>query len=149
METCLQSIVVGIGGRDIFLRGQFTDKLVGRVDVLPDEPVEEPVVVLRRLAADDASHDEGFEDAEHLAKCLFVVWHAASQVEDVRDERRILQTEDDDVDPVGSGLLAHDAVTGVGIEGRLEPRGERLYGIEHVLLAPIVPDLDEVAIRLE
>lgn len=58
MEARFQAVVIWVRSRNVVLGRDLLDQLVGCVNALADKAIEKPVVVLGRLPAGDAAHDE-------------------------------------------------------------------------------------------
>ena len=116
--------------------------------LVQDQRGEQPVVVLRgRLnqhSADDVALKQGV-DLRFLARRLRVL----SNVEHVRDERRVLEAEYQHVQALDAGSGGDVRVAVARVERGLERLGIRLHVVENLDLVAVAVPADEILVGLE
>ena len=116
--------------------------------LVQDQRGEQPVVVLRgrlnQRSADDVALKQGV-DLRFLARRLRVL----SNVEHVRDERRVLEAEYQHVQALDAGSGGDVRVAVARVERGLERLGIRLHVVENLDLVAVAAPADEILVGLE
>lgn len=142
---------LGVAGHVRSSPRHWLESLPQRLRVLhlvQDQRGEQPVVVLRgRLnqhSADDVALKQGV-DLRFLARRLRVL----SNVEHVRDERRVLEAEYQHVQALDAGSGGDVRVAVARVERGLERLGIRLHVVENLDLVAVAVPADEILVGLE